>query len=138
MNTTPIKNDTYNEISPAQLETLACHNGHINLWFSISHRQEEVLLVNSIEAYNRFRHLDTHAERFNPRSNSIPDGQELYETLSICNMANDNSHKLVIGTNTFTALITSSIRLDRDCDPELGPSILNVFGTEPMRAPESS
>ncbi|KAL9544481.1 hypothetical protein MBANPS3_007610 [Mucor bainieri] len=135
INTIPIRNDTYSEIIPTQLETLNQdwnNNKHLAavcaqlLAGSILVNKEQILMVNCIEVYNRFRHLDSYAERHNPRSNSLPTGQELYETLAIRNVINCNKDRLlVIGTHDITGLVTSSIRLDKELAPELGPSTIN-------------
>lgn len=64
-----------------------------------------------------------HAERQSVRNSSLPDDNELYDGLKFCNMDNDNSHKLVLGSHVISALVTSSLRLDLDQQkPELGPS----------------
>jgi hypothetical protein len=87
--------------------------------------KNEVLLVNCIELYSRSKHQDIHSERFNGvfSNSSAPTGDEIYETINICNIDLDNSHKLIIGSNIFSGLVTSSLRLDsKNLEPELGPS----------------
>jgi hypothetical protein len=75
----------------------------------------QALLINCVELYNRTSTIDPHHERFGARF-------MIGTTPSLKNLYKDNSKKLIIGTHVFNALITSSIRVDRTFDPELGPS----------------
>ncbi|ORE08916.1 hypothetical protein BCV72DRAFT_184515, partial [Rhizopus microsporus var. microsporus] len=126
--------DKYTEITEIQLELL---NKDWNFGFHLravcaqllagclSMEKTEVLLVNCIELYSRSKHQDIHSERFNGAfsNSSAPTGDKIYETINICNINLENSHKLVIGSNVFSGLVISSLRLDStSLEPELGPS----------------
>lgn len=92
----------------------------------------QCLLVNCTEIYPRLPCLDGHFERFkqvhqrSPAS-SIPEDDAQYPDVQVCVMENDNTNKLVIGTKSFNALLTSTIRLDVDHIPTIGASSINGF-----------
>ncbi|KAI8063054.1 hypothetical protein BDF21DRAFT_389426 [Thamnidium elegans] len=143
INTKPLLNNTFKEINDVQLSIIN-QDWNGNEYFCavcaqmlagcILVNNDEVLFVNCIEIYNRFRHLDTHAERHSIQKSSLPDGTELYDGLKICNMDSDSSHKLVLGSHVISALVTSSLRLDLDQPkPELGPSTHSFHPTQNTR-----
>ena len=74
--------------------------------------QEQILLVNCKEFYGKLRTLDPHYERFqNNYSSTLPDENiSVYQDICICNVDEDNSHKLIIGSFIFSSSITSSAR----------------------------
>ncbi|KAI7862701.1 hypothetical protein BDF14DRAFT_1852526 [Spinellus fusiger] len=141
INTAPLLADRYREVTESQLELL---NEDWNSGFHLRAvctqllagclliEKDEVLLVNCIELYSRSKHQDIHFERFNraPSSSSVPTGNGTYETINICNIDLDNSHRLIIGSNIFSGLVTSSLRLDSEnLEPELGPSTYHFHPT---------
>lgn len=86
----------------------------------------DILLINCVEVYNRKITLDRHYERFGGakfEQSSLPLLKNKYEKINIVKLRDDNSTKLIIGTFVFNALVTSSLRLDKDnCEPEVGSS----------------
>jgi hypothetical protein len=88
---------------------------------------EQLLFINTAEVYARSPSLDVHHERLDPVAtfSSVPTPSGPYNNLSVLAYENDNSRKLIIGTYSFNALVTSSIRLDLDHDLETGPSTKN-------------
>ncbi|CEI88302.1 hypothetical protein RMCBS344292_02693 [Rhizopus microsporus] len=86
----------------------------------------KALLVNCVEVFGRRRTLDAHRESFrtkNGRSTctSIPPEGTKYKNVYPTTITDADGTKLVIGTKTFNALVTSSLRLDALFDPEIGP-----------------
>ncbi|KAI9026401.1 hypothetical protein CLU79DRAFT_741614 [Phycomyces nitens] len=85
---------------------------------------QQLLYVNGIEPYNRLPTLNSHFERFDIMSTMPQDGP-IYENVCVTKLKDDNSEKLVISTQTAIFLVVSSMRLDRNCGPELGPTTTN-------------
>lgn len=102
---------------------------------SIIVTQREAILVNCLEVYSRIRSLDAHIEKEAPNlANSIPNVYSQYTDLTIVKLQNDNSAKLIIGTQISNLLVTSSIRIDDDSFlPELGPTTANFKVTNGSR-----
>lgn len=90
---------------------------------SIIITQKQAILVNCLEVYSRIPSFDVHAEKQSPNLiNSIPNIFSQRNDLSIVKLQNDNSSKLVIGTQISNFLVTSSVRIDESSIlPELGP-----------------
>jgi hypothetical protein len=89
---------------------------------------KQIIIINCIEVYARLPTLDRHFERFSSSTNpdsSIPTISNKYKGLNVTILNNHNSRKLTIGTFVFNGLVTSSLRLDMDAEPELGASTLN-------------
>lgn len=129
-----LKYDNYQEIDDTILEYMntdwtnnvalrqACSQA---LAGSIIVEGRHVLLVNCIEIYARKPTLDRHFERFSNTSNqysSIPTLKSRYKNFGAVILFNHRSRKLVFGSQVFNALVTSSMRLDIDADPEVGSS----------------
>ncbi|KAI7903460.1 uncharacterized protein BX663DRAFT_506579 [Cokeromyces recurvatus] len=93
--------------------------------------QEQILLVNCNEVYGRLRTLDAHYERFqNNYSSMLPDENiSVYQDICVCNVDEDNSHKLIIESFVFSLLITLRARLDGDNKPEVNHSTFNFKST---------
>ncbi|CAO3627997.1 unnamed protein product [Mucor hiemalis] len=90
----------------------------------------KALLVNCVEVYGQRRTLDAHRESFRTKnggsvSTSIPPKDTKYKNVYPTTMTDTVGTKLVIGTQTFSALITSSLRLDASSNPEVGPSVMS-------------
>ncbi|KAG0754699.1 hypothetical protein G6F57_006219 [Rhizopus arrhizus] len=56
---------------------------------------------------------------------SIPPEDTKYKNVYPTTITDADGTKLVIGTKTFNALITSSLRLDTPFNPEVGPSVMS-------------
>ncbi|KAF9190063.1 hypothetical protein BGZ49_003738, partial [Haplosporangium sp. Z 27] len=97
------------------------------------------ILVNCVETYGRKQQIDAHRERTNltkdkaPQSSIPPFGETRYKDVWPTTMSQDGT-KLVIGTHSFNALITSSIRLDMKEPPSIGA----VTSSFLLRDPQSS
>ncbi|KAF8917128.1 hypothetical protein BGZ58_005163, partial [Dissophora ornata] len=84
------------------------------------------IMANCIESYGRRSFVDAHSEQFrlskgNAPQTSIPPYKESrYEDIWPMTLPSKEGDKLVIGAQSFNALITSSIRLDLVEPPSLG------------------
>ncbi|ORZ12371.1 hypothetical protein BCR42DRAFT_453705 [Absidia repens] len=86
----------------------------------------QALVVNTVEVYGRQRTIDSHRECFKEFKNksptsSLPPPTSRYPFVWPTSLDDDDGRKLVIGTKVFNALVTSSLRLDTDLPPEVGP-----------------
>jgi hypothetical protein len=92
------------------------------------------LLVNSVEVHGRDHDIDAHCEpqsttsygrhmiSYSPHSTKYTD---FWATNLTQPEDGKMATKLVIGTNEFNALVTSSMRVDKVCNPECGLNTLN-------------
>ncbi|CEP17759.1 hypothetical protein [Parasitella parasitica] len=90
----------------------------------------KALLVNCVEVFGRRRTLDAHRESFRTKNGgsmctSIPPEDTKYKNVYPTTITDADGTKLVIGTKTFNALITSSLRLDALFNPEVGPNVMS-------------
>ncbi|CAO3687176.1 hypothetical protein G6F70_009115 [Rhizopus microsporus] len=90
----------------------------------------EALLINTIEVYGRFRTIDSHYERFNMKKNmlpptSLPPNNTRYQNVCLTTIRDSDGVKLLVGTKVFNGLVTSSIRIDKELFPEVGPTTSN-------------
>lgn len=60
-----------------------------------------------------------------PSTSSLPPSNSRYPAVWPVSIPDTDGHKLIIGTKTFDVLVTSSLRLDRSMDPEIGPNTSN-------------
>ncbi|KAG0162233.1 hypothetical protein DFQ30_002570, partial [Apophysomyces sp. BC1015] len=87
----------------------------------------KALVANSVEVYCRDRNIDSHHEHFKASknttpANSLPPKICRYPGIWPTTLDDADGKKLVVGTKTFNALITSSLRLDIHSTPEIGPA----------------
>lgn len=92
----------------------------------------ETLLINTIEVYGRFRTVDSHFERFNMKKNmfppsSLPPTNCRYKNVCLTTIKDSDGVKLVVGTKVFDGLVASSIRVDKELLPEVGPTTSNFL-----------
>ncbi|KAI9595880.1 hypothetical protein BDF19DRAFT_413340 [Syncephalis fuscata] len=91
------------------------------------------ILVNCLEVYGRTPSVDAHHERFltgkSSRMTSHPPNDSLYPGVHATIQYEDNSRRLVIGTNAMNALVTSSIRIDNEIEPDVGSSTMQFKPT---------
>jgi hypothetical protein len=92
----------------------------------------KALLVLCGEIYGRLPSLDAHYEKTSTTKGnfpqcSLPHIDTRYPNVELCLMNVDRSQKLVLGTKTMNVLITSSIRIDCNEKPTIGPSSSNGF-----------
>ncbi|PHZ10634.1 uncharacterized protein RHIMIDRAFT_32401 [Rhizopus microsporus ATCC 52813] len=90
----------------------------------------KALLINCNEVYGRTRSIDIHRESFTIKmgvlpSTSIPQPNYRYNNVWVTTITDDHGCKLVFGTKSFNSLSTSSLRLDTNLQPEVGPSTTN-------------
>ncbi|KAG2201531.1 hypothetical protein INT47_007408 [Mucor saturninus] len=96
------------------------------------------LLILALEVYGRDPDIDSHAEQrsstgLTRQTTSVPSvGQNDFEIFTMRQTEGSNiSIKLILGTHSFNALITASIRIDNLVNqPECGPNTVN-FGVSP-------
>ncbi|ORE06800.1 hypothetical protein BCV72DRAFT_256168 [Rhizopus microsporus var. microsporus] len=79
------------------------------------------LLINCNEVYGRTRSIDIHRESFTIKMG--PNSR--YNNVWVTTITDDHGCKLVFGTKSFNSLSTSSLRLDTNLQPEVGPSTTN-------------
>ncbi|KAG0162664.1 hypothetical protein DFQ28_000919, partial [Apophysomyces sp. BC1034] len=85
------------------------------------------VMINTIEVYGRSNLVDAHHERcINKKGITAPSTNppvdSRYRHIWVLTVTDSDGTKLNIGTKTFDALVTSSIRLDEKHKPELGPT----------------
>ncbi|KAG1135682.1 hypothetical protein G6F37_012610 [Rhizopus arrhizus] len=90
------------------------------------------LLVNCAEVYSRYPTLDAHHEqtkikRYQSLNITLPHPTTKYPNVELFIVEKDNSLKLELDTKTMNVLITSSIRIDKNQPPAVGPSSTNRF-----------
>ncbi|ORX45321.1 hypothetical protein DM01DRAFT_1364640 [Hesseltinella vesiculosa] len=90
-------------------------------------------MVNTVEVYGRKKHVDIHREPFGNLKHaititSLPPSFARYKNVWPTTIHNEGP-KLVIGTLTLNALITSSIRVDCTVPPSVGPTSDITLGT---------
>lgn len=68
--------------------------------------------------------MDLHCERFGYDFSvtSLPNFKNLYKQINVCLKNEAKNRKLIVGTLVFNALIISSVRLDKEYEPEVGIS----------------
>jgi hypothetical protein len=99
---------------------------------SILANQNEALLINGIESYSRFPSVDAHCEKFIGFGlhSSIPNLTSSYPNeLRFTAVHEDNSKKLIISSRSANFLVISSIRIDEQMKPEVGPTTMNFIPT---------
>jgi hypothetical protein len=97
----------------------------------INPANHQAIVVSTIEVYGRTRTIDIHRERFGlikgePMSTSLPPEHNHYKNIIVKIKGHIEGSKLSIVTYTLNALVTSSIRIDKQVDPCIG-AIINSF-----------
>ncbi|KAG1048427.1 hypothetical protein G6F43_009183 [Rhizopus delemar] len=92
----------------------------------------KTVIVNSVEVFGRRRSLDAHRESFRVKkkaavSTLLPPETTRYRNVWPTSYSDVDGIKLVIGTKIFNALVTSSLRIDIDIKPEIGPVTSNLI-----------
>ncbi|KAG0254088.1 hypothetical protein BGZ95_006138, partial [Linnemannia exigua] len=99
----------------------------------LNNQNGQVIIANTIEVYGRTRLVDAHREPFVvrkglPVANSLPPSIKMpYKNVWPTTVSAQDGERLVIGTLSFDALITSSLRLDTRMNISVGcatPSFL--------------
>lgn len=91
----------------------------------------EAILLNAIEVYGRTKNVDIHREISTPEDSTLLPSSSLYPNVWSCVKSTRDGRKLIIGTQSCSALVTSSLRLDCERDPDFGPSSFS-FVTSPQ------
>lgn len=97
---------------------------------SILVNQNEVLLINRIESRSRFPSVDAHCEQSIGvgHQSSVPNLTSSYPNeLRFTTLHEDNSKKLIISSRSANFLVISSIRIDQQMKPEVGPTTVNFI-----------
>ncbi|KAI8975791.1 hypothetical protein BDF20DRAFT_880774 [Mycotypha africana] len=98
-------------------------------------RKSEAIMINTVELYGRTKIVDGHREPFGNQKDGVhttslpPPLKTVHlDVWPVCLSRNDGP-KLVIGTQVSNALITSSIRLDKNLPPSVGGITTNFHLT---------
>ncbi|KAI9029601.1 hypothetical protein CLU79DRAFT_831983 [Phycomyces nitens] len=91
----------------------------------------EAILLNTIEVYGHTKNVDIHREVSTPEDSTLPPSSSSYPNVWSCVKNTRDGRKLIIGTQSCSALVTSSVRLDCERDPDVGPSSFS-FVTSPQ------
>lgn len=91
----------------------------------IINKNNEAILINTVEIYGRQRSLDVHRERFinkkgKSASSSLPPVATKYHYTWASVVNDKEGEKLVVGTKTLNALVTSSLRIDSVHEASVG------------------
>ncbi|KAG0043229.1 hypothetical protein BGZ89_006530, partial [Linnemannia elongata] len=101
--------------------------------FLLNNQSGQVVIANTIEVYGRTRLVDAHREPFivrkgQPVANSLPPSIKTpYKNVWPTTVSALDGERLIIGTLSFDALVTSSLRLDTRMNANVGcatPSFL--------------
>ncbi|KAF9986004.1 hypothetical protein BGZ75_002302 [Mortierella antarctica] len=96
-------------------------------------RNGQAIMVNTIEVYGRTPMVDAHRERLRTIQDvatvtSLPNPLwTRYKDIYPISIPTDHGHRLVIGTQSFDGLVTSSMRLDRVEPPSVGGSTSSLI-----------
>lgn len=98
----------------------------------------EAVIVNTVETYGRGRSMDVHRERFVnkkgvPVPSSLPPLLTKYPNTWATMLNDSEGKKLVFGTKMCNALVTSSMRIDKDRPASVGGTIVH-FDLDPQNA----
>ncbi|KAK5797110.1 hypothetical protein F5H01DRAFT_385294 [Linnemannia elongata] len=97
-------------------------------YFEIDNGNGQVIIVNTVETYGRTKLVDAHREPFvvrkgQPVANSLPPSIKTpYKNVWPTTVPAQDGERLIIGTLSFDALITSSLRLDTRMSASVGCS----------------
>ncbi|KAI9306974.1 hypothetical protein BJ944DRAFT_144408, partial [Cunninghamella echinulata] len=96
----------------------------------VNENNGQAVVINTIEVYGRKNTVDIHREGFGTEkgfsiSSSLPPSKTRYPNIWPTTITNNDGAKLVIGTKTFNALITSSLRIDTKMEPSIGAKTLS-------------
>ncbi|SAM03876.1 hypothetical protein [Absidia glauca] len=91
----------------------------------ITNNNNEAIIVNSVEIYGRDRIMDEHRERSVnmegvPVPSSLPPVPSKYHKTWVTMISEAEGKKLVFGTTSWSALVTSSLRIDMDHPASVG------------------
>ncbi|KAI8068328.1 hypothetical protein BC940DRAFT_318980 [Gongronella butleri] len=83
------------------------------------------IVANTIEVYGRKRNVDSHHESYKSNRatrSSLPPTTTRYANVWPLTISDGDGKKLIIGTKSFNALVTSSLRVDAENSPDVGPT----------------
>ncbi|KAF9973814.1 hypothetical protein BGZ75_001037, partial [Mortierella antarctica] len=85
----------------------------------------EAVINNTVEVYGRKLSVDAHRERFTVKKGvvsktSLPPSRTRYKDVWPLTLSDTDGHKSLLGTHSFNALVTSSLRLDTKEAASLG------------------
>ncbi|KAF9945812.1 hypothetical protein BGZ70_003562 [Mortierella alpina] len=96
-------------------------------------RSGHTIMINAIEVYGRTPMVDAHRERLGTiqdvaTATSLPHPLwTRYKDIYPTSLPTDHGYRLVIGTQSFDGLVTSSVRLDRVEPPSVGGSTSSLI-----------
>ncbi|KAG0009181.1 hypothetical protein BGZ81_003593, partial [Podila clonocystis] len=94
----------------------------------VNNKNGQAVITNTVEAYGRQKTVDIHREPFvvqkgQPVTTSLPPSIKTpYKKVWPVTVPTIEGKRLIIGTKSFDALITSSLRLDKAVEPSIGAS----------------
>ncbi|KAG0297813.1 hypothetical protein BGZ96_004743 [Linnemannia gamsii] len=94
----------------------------------INKKNGQAVIANTVEPYGRQKTVDIHREPFivqkgQPATTSLPPSIKTpYKKVWPVTVPTIDGKRLIIGTKSFDALITSSLRLDKVAEPSIGAS----------------
>jgi hypothetical protein len=94
----------------------------------VNFRNGQAVIANTVEVYGRQKTVDIHHESFvdqkgQPATTSLPPSIKMpYKKVWPATVSTIDGKRLIIGTKSFDALITSSLQLDRVVEPSIGAS----------------
>ncbi|KAF9079686.1 hypothetical protein BGX23_003432, partial [Mortierella sp. AD031] len=94
----------------------------------VNSKNGQAVIANTVEAYGRQKTVDIHREPFvvqkgQPATTSLPPSIKTpYKKVWPVTVPTIEGKRLIIGTKSFDALITSSLRLDKVVEPCIGAS----------------
>ncbi|KAF9966376.1 hypothetical protein BGZ73_001020 [Actinomortierella ambigua] len=94
----------------------------------VNNKNGQAVIANTVEAYGRQKTVDIHREPFvvhkgQPATTSLPPSIKTpYKKVWPVTVPTIEGKRLIIGTKSFDALITSSLRLDKVVEPCIGAS----------------
>ncbi|KAG0195624.1 hypothetical protein BGX28_000978, partial [Mortierella sp. GBA30] len=86
----------------------------------------QAIIINTLEVYGRKQSIDAHCETFSVRKgvaikSSLPPNTDFrYDGVWPLTMPGSDGDQLVLGTQSFNALVTSSLRLDSNIPASVG------------------
>ncbi|CAO3565325.1 unnamed protein product [Mortierella alpina] len=104
-------------------------------------RNGEAVMINTVEVYGRKITVDAHRERFSVKKGAVsrsslppPSPMTRYPLVWPLTIADTEGEKLLLGTHSFNALVTSSLRLDSSCPASVGGSTSSFKLRDPQES----
>jgi hypothetical protein len=102
----------------------------------VNNKNGQAIIANTVEVYGQQKTIDIHREPFTvskgqPATTSLPPSiQTPYKNVWPVTLLTIEGKRLIIGTKSFNALITSLLRLDKLVEPSIGASMPSFLLTD--------